>query len=131
MVVRPLLSAVPLALLGCAAAQTGGDAAPTRAELPAIERLEPSSGRAGDAYPITLRIVGGPFDTEGNTVRFGPATIPDVPSPDGRSLELALPKSVRTAPEVPPMVLPPGAYDVVVETAAGASPPRTFVLTAG
>ncbi|MGD2069436.1 MAG: IPT/TIG domain-containing protein [Gemmatimonadota bacterium] len=101
------------------------------APLPHIRSMEPSSGPAGEAYPIRVTVTGGPFSPTGNRVRFGAVVVGEVPSPDGRTLTFQVPKSRPSTGEAPPMVLPPGRYEVSVEVDGARSPPATFVLTRG
>lgn len=121
--------ALVTALAACAAG--GGGETDGSTTVPRIERLEPDSGRVGEAYPITARIVGGPFDAEGNVVRFDGRPVGTFESEDGETLEFPVPKTRPSTGEVPPMVLPAGRYEVTVETSAGVSEPAVFVLEVG
>ncbi len=95
---------------------------------PHIEELSPDSGWAGPDYPIELLIRGTGFTETGNEVRFGPVTLHDVPSRQG-VIRLDVPKEVRTASEVPPMVLLPDEYEVQVINRRGSSNIVIFRLT--
>lgn len=95
-----------------------------------VTRLDPTSGPAGEAYPIDLTIFGSGFDAASNVVTFGSISIPDVPSThDGTRITLAVPKTVPATGEVPPFVLMPGTYPVTVTTSRGTSEPVSFRLT--
>jgi len=98
---------------------------------PQLIEIVPPSGPAGPAYPLQATIRGTGFTPTGNTVEFGPVKIPDLPSADGTRIALQIPKLVPSRGEVPPMVLPAGAYRVTVTTAAGTSNALTFTLTRG
>ena len=90
----------------------------------------PASGPAGPSYPIQATIRGTNFAPAGNTVRFGPVTLPDLPSSDGGTMiTFSVPKQVESRGEVPPMVIPPGDYLVTVTNAHGLSNALTFTLT--
>jgi hypothetical protein len=95
---------------------------------PVLMAIEPSTGPAGAAYPLTVTIRGTGFAATGNLVQFGPAMIPDVSATEGR-IEFAAPKGMQSRSEVPPMVFPPGEYPVTVTTPAGTSNALTFTLT--
>ncbi|MCZ6916906.1 MAG: hypothetical protein O7I93_09030 [Gemmatimonadetes bacterium] len=96
---------------------------------PSITRLEPSSGPAGEAYPIQLTVHGTGFAPTDNVVSFGPVATTGLPSTaGGTAITLLVPKMAESTGEVPPMVLSPGEYAVTVTTLAGTSEPMTFVL---
>ena len=104
--------------------------APIMNENPAIVRLDPSSGWAGEAYPITVTIYGSRFTESGNTVTFGPVEIADrSSSTGGTQIVFSVPKMFPSRGEVPPMVLRPGSYEVRVTNANGTSEPAVFTLT--
>ncbi len=106
-----------------------GRAAPTMSGNPAIDRLEPASGWAGQAYPITVTIYGSHFTESDNTVTFGSIEIADRPSSNGGTqIVFSVPKVFPSRGEVPPMVLLPGEYDVRVTNANGTSEPAVFTL---
>jgi hypothetical protein len=98
--------------------------------LPVIERVTPSTGPAGSAYPIEVEIVGRNFDDSLNTVTFGAVRLTRVRSDaSGTRIVFQAPKSEPATGEVPPGPLLPGAYEIRVTTAAGTSNPVTFSLT--
>ncbi len=104
--------------------------APIMNENPTIDRLEPGSGWAGEAYPITVTIYGSHFTASENTVTFGPVEIADRPSSaGGTQIVFSVPKMFPSRSEVPPMVLQPGEYEVRVTNANGTSEPAVFTLT--
>lgn len=119
---RTLLGALPLAMivatLGCA-----------EAGQPHISAIDPPSGPAGAAYPLQAVIHGDGFAPTGNVVAFGPVRIPDLPSADGQTITFQIPKEMDSGGEVPPVVFPPGDYDVTVTTASSASNAVAFTLT--
>ena len=97
---------------------------------PAIDRLEPASGWAGQAYPLTVTIYGSRFTESDNTVTFGSLEIPDRPSSNGGTqIVFSVPKVVPSSGEAPPMVLRPREYEVRVTTAIGTSEPAVFTFT--
>jgi len=119
-----------LALLGGCARSPSVEANPDAGSAPVITRLEPTSGRAGEDYPIDLTIYGSGFEETGNVVNFGAVTIPDLPSTnDGTQITLAVPKVQPSTGEVPPFVFLPGDYPVTVTTRHGTSEPLVFRLT--
>ena len=130
-----VVSSATLLIGGCAAsgANAGdeGEQPGPPSGGPVIESVSPESGRAGRDYPVRITISGGPFHATDNVVRFGRWTVGTFPSSDGITIELSLPKTMRTAAEVPPMVLQPGRYALVVETPEGVTDAFDFVLTAG
>lgn len=103
--------------------------AQSRSSPPVLVRVNPTSGPAGAAYPIEILIRGRGFAREANTVTLGPATVAGVPSPDGVSLTVNLPKLARRGAEALPMVLLPGEYELTVTTSAGTSNALQFTLT--
>jgi hypothetical protein len=96
---------------------------------PVLAAIEPSLGPAGAAYPVRVTLRGSGFVEAGNVVRFGPVTIPGLPSPDGSRITFDVPKVVPNRGEVPPIVLNAGDYSVSVTTPAGASNSLMFKLT--
>ncbi len=97
---------------------------------PSIDRLEPASGWAGQAYPLTVTIYGSRFTESDNTVTFGSLEIADRPSSNGGTqIVFSVPKVVPSSGEVPPMVLRPSEYEVHVTNANGTSEPAVFTLT--
>jgi hypothetical protein len=100
-------------------------------QAPELSEIIPSSGPAGEAYPLPATIRGTGFLPTGNIVNFGPVTIPDLSSADGTQLAFMIPKKRPSGGEVPPMPLPPGEYQVTVKTAAGVSNALVFTLTGG
>ncbi len=97
---------------------------------PIIDRIDPTSGPAGEAYPIDLTIYGSGFSEADNVVHFGPVTISSRPSTDaGTQINVAVPKIIESSGEVPPLVLQPGEYPITVTTARGTSEPVMFRLT--
>lgn len=103
---------------------------PIMREAPTIESLDPATGWAGQAYPITVAITGQNFAEFGNLVTFGSLEIDARPSSDdGRRIVFSVPKVMPASGEVPPMVLQPGEYEVRVTTTTGTSEPAVFTLT--
>ncbi len=97
---------------------------------PIIDRIDPTSGPAGEDYPIDLTIHGSGFGEADNVVHFGSVTISNRPSTNaGTQMTVAVPKMIDSGGEVPPMVIQPGEYPITVTTEHGTSEPVTFRLT--
>lgn len=130
--VRPrtaLLFTLATTFVCCSRAEPGR-VSPIMNGNPAIDRLEPASGWAGEAYPITVTIYGSHFTASDNIVTFGSLEIADRPSSNGGTqVVFSVPKMFPSSGEVPPMVLQPGEYDVRVTNANGTSEPAVFTLT--
>ena len=125
----PLLFTLAITCVCCSRSEPGR-VSPIMSGNPAIDRLEPSSGRAGEAYPITVTIYGSHFTEADNTVKFGSLKIADRPSFNGGTqIVFSVPKVYPRTEEVPPMVLLPGEYNVRVTNANGTSEPGVFTLT--
>ena len=125
---RPLACGGLAALVGIVATQ----GARAQANLPpTLTEIVPASGPAGPDYPLHVTIRGTGFMPTGNVVRFGPVTLPAVSSPDGSRIMFYVPKAVPSGGEVPPAVLTPGDYPVVVTNSAGTSNALSFRLTHG
>ncbi len=106
------------------------DAAEAGAGAPRIERIDPTSGPAGEDYPIDLTIYGSGFTATNNVVHFGSLALPDRPSTNGGTqITVAVPKIMESSGEVPPLVLQPGEYPITVTTTRGTSEPVMFRLT--
>jgi hypothetical protein len=123
---RSILSFVAGAVLAIAA---GTAVRSADAEPPVLTAIEPSLGPVGAAYPVRVMLHGSGFLAAGNVVRFGPVTIPGLPSPDGSRITFDIPKLVPSRSEVPPMVLSAGDYPVSVTTPDGVSNSLMFKLT--
>ena len=121
------MTACILGVLACA----GSTPSPApESSRPVIERIEPTSGPAGTAYPIRLTIEGRFFADSTNVIHFGPVTLERLSSSNsGTRIELYAPKEQPSGGEVPPMVLQPGRYEITVSTAAGRSNAIPFTLT--
>ena len=127
---RGVLGLMVLALLGGCARSPSVEANPDAGSGPVITRLEPSSGRAGEDYPIDLTIYGSGFEETGNVVNLGSLRIPGLASTnDGTEITLVVPKLRPGTGEVAPFVLLPGEYPVTVTTRHGTSEPLVFGLT--
>ena len=114
---------------GRASAPDPRAAATVAAAPPVITALVPAEGPAGPASPLDVVIVGTGFADAGNVVRFGPVSIPDLRSTDGGTrIRFPVPKELPATGEAPPLVLPPGEYEVTVTTAAGTSNVMRFRL---
>ena len=99
---------------------------------PSISSLTPSSGPAGEAYPIEVTIVGAGFEGTGNIVTFGGIPIEDLESFEGGTkLRFWVPKEFPSSGEAPPQVVGPGEYLITVTTSAGTSDPVAFTVTRG
>ncbi len=99
---------------------------------PVILSLLPSSGPAGEDYPLRVLILGRGFWESGNVVSFGAIATPDLPSFEGGTrIEFWVPKQAPSSGEAPPMILAPGEYPVTVTTPRGTSRPLAFRLTGG
>ena len=100
-----------------------------RSSPPELIQIVPAAGPAGEAYPLQAMLLGRGFMAAGNTVVFGPITIPDMPSTAGTRITFAVPKLMPSRGEGPPAVLSAGEYVVTVTTTAGTSNAMTFTLT--
>ena len=119
-----------LVIAGGCARGPSMDARPNAAGAPIIDRIEPTSGPAGEDYPIDLTIYGSGFTEADNVVHFGSVTISNRPSTnDGTQITLVVPKVRPGTGEVAPFVLLPGEYPVTVTTRHGTSEPLVFRLT--
>ena len=119
-----------LALLGGCARSPSVEANPDAGSAPAITRLEPTSGRAGEDYPIDLTIYGSGFEETGNVVNLGSLRMPGLPSTnDGTQIMPVDPKVRRGTGEVAQFVLLPSEYPVTVTTRHGTSKPLVFGLS--
>jgi len=98
---------------------------------PELTEIIPSSGPSGQAYPLQATIHGTGFMPTGNIIEFGPIRIADVPSIEANRIAFAIPKTVPSRGEVPPLVLPPGEYRVTVSTKVGTSNALMFTLIRG
>lgn len=94
---------------------------------PVIERLSPNSGTLG-SMPASATLTGRNFAPSGNTILFGPVTIENIASNDGKTLRFAVPTGRPSTGEVPPMLFPAGGYEVRVKTVAGTSNGVVFEL---
>jgi hypothetical protein len=94
---------------------------------PIIESVSPSSGTAG-GQPASATLKGRNFAPSGNTVQFGPVSVENLASQDGETLRFAIPTRLPVTGEAPPMIFPPGTYDIRVKTASGTSNSVTFEL---
>jgi hypothetical protein len=62
------------------------------------------------------------FTPTGNTLRFGTVDITDLESSDGGTMiRFTIPRRLPSRGEVPPMVVWPGEYEVVVRNSRGTS----------
>ncbi len=119
-----------LVIAGGCARGPSMDARPNAAGAPIIDRIEPTSGPAGEDYPIDLTIYESGFTEAGNVVHFGSVDISNRPSTNaGTQIKVAVPKIIESGGEVPPFVLQPGEYPITVTTARGTSEPVMFRLT--
>ncbi len=124
-----LLFTLAITCVSCSRSEPGR-VLPIMSGNPAIDRLEPATGWAGQAYPITVTIYGSRFTESDNTVTFGSLEIADRPSSNGGTqIVFSVPKVFPSSGEVPPMVLRPGEYEVRVTNAIGTSEPAVFTLT--
>ena len=104
--------------------------AKARVAAPRLIAIMPASGPAGQAYPLRATISGKGFMATGNVVQFGPVKLDGLASVDRRKkIEFSVPKIRPSRGEVPPMVIPPGDYDVTVTTKAGTSNALKFTLS--
>ncbi|MBT8397373.1 MAG: IPT/TIG domain-containing protein [Gemmatimonadetes bacterium] len=99
---------------------------------PVIASVFPSSGRAGEAYPIQVTVEGTGFEEEGNIVTFGGIPVEDLEASDGGTrIRFWVPKEFPSKGEAPPQIIEPGEYSIIVTTKAGTSEPVAFTLTRG
>ncbi len=115
---------------GCARGPSMDARPDTGPRPPIIDRIDPTSGPAGEDYPIDVTIYGSGFAEIDNVVHFGSVAVPNRPSTNaGTQITLAVPKIMESSGEVPPFVLQPGEYPITVTTARGTSEPVMFRLT--
>jgi hypothetical protein len=95
---------------------------------PHLTRLTPSSGSLASGQIITVEVVGERLTAVGNTTFFGSIKLGDLPSPDGRTIRFAVPQTVPSRGEVPPMAMQPGTYAVYVVNANGTSDSLKFTV---
>ena len=95
------------------------------AGAPYIESVRPDSVMLAPGAVVQVVVRGRGFTpgTPGrNTIRFGQATITDVPaSDDGREIRMAIPDRIEGRGDAAPLPLEAGRYDLRVETSAGRS----------
>ena len=90
---------------------------------PAVSRIAPASAAIGD----TLTITGAGFTLTGNAIKIGSGYLLNVSSPDGTSLQFALPASLGVCPPSTEvciqlaLAVTPGDYKVSVVNAHGTS----------
>jgi hypothetical protein len=99
--------------------------------VPVLTRVVPDSAPAGPDYPVQITLHGTGFAPTGNSIAFGPVTIKDLPSSDGTTITLMVPKEMVSTGEVPPMVLFAGTYPITVTTKFGSSNILLFRMTRG
>lgn len=95
---------------------------------PRLTKLTPSSGSVTSGEIITVQVAGDRFTATGNSIFFGSTKLGDVASTDGRTIRFAVPQTVPSRGEVPPMAIQPGAYGVYVVNANGTSDTLTFTI---
>ncbi len=99
---------------------------------PVISSFSPSSGPAGEAYPVEVTIEGVGFEDRGNIVTFGGISIEGLESSEGGTkLRFWVPKEYPSTGEAPPQIVGPGEYLITVTTSAGTSDAVTFTVTRG
>jgi hypothetical protein len=96
---------------------------------PVLAAIEPSLGPAGAAYPVRVTLRGTGFLEAGNVVRFGPVTIPGLPSPDGSQITFDIPKVAPSRGEVPPIDLSAGDYELLAPASVVTDTELIFKLT--
>ena len=94
---------------------------------PHLVTLAPASRSLGTGQVVTVEVTGDGFTARGNTVFFGSMNLGDVPS-DGRLLRFAIPETVPSRSEVPPMAVQAGRYGVYVVNANGTSDTLFFTI---
>lgn len=116
-----MIARVTSVLLLCAAC-TVGHRAPAG---PHIETVHPDSVLLAPGAVVQVVVRGRGFAPGApgrNTIRFGHATITNVPaSDDGREIRLVIPDRVEGRGDAAPLPLEAGRYDLRVETSAGLS----------
>jgi hypothetical protein len=129
---RCVASLSMVALLGACGRTPSVEARPDMGGAPVVTHLDPTTGRAGEDYPIALTLHGRGFAPTGNAVHFGSVPVTGLPSTAGGTrITLSVPKVMPSTGEVAPFVLLPGDYPVTVTTSRGTSEPVVFRLTRG
>ncbi|HEY9228310.1 MAG TPA: hypothetical protein VIP11_16760, partial [Gemmatimonadaceae bacterium] len=95
---------------------------------PAVFEVLPPEASADPGEPLDLRINGCGFNATRNTIRFGDVTVPNVRSTGGTQIRVVVPKEYRAAPEVAPMQIGAGVYNVTVDNGRGVSNARPVTL---
>ncbi len=103
-------------------------APPTTSARPHLTKLTPSSGSVASGQIITVEVTGDGLMPVGNTTFFGSINLGDLASPDGRTIRFAVPQTVPSRGEVPPMAMQPGTYAVYVMNSRGASDTLRFTI---
>jgi hypothetical protein len=115
---RVVLLATSTALAACTSLRGGNS-------VPHIDRIVPDSVLLAPGAVVEVVIHGRGFSagTPGrNVVRFGDATIRDVPADDaGREIRLTIPQVMPSRGDAAPFPLEGGRYALSVETDAGVS----------
>jgi len=101
---------------------------PVTSDRPHLATLSPSSGSLASGQIITVQIAGEGFATAGNSVFFGSIKLGDLPSADGRTIRFAVPQTVPSRGEVPPMAMQPGVYGVYILNSKGTSDTLKFTI---
>jgi hypothetical protein len=121
-------SAPPKSASSPTRAGAGAAPAPIASGRPHLIKLTPSSGSLASGAIITVEVAGDRFTAAGNTTFFGSITLGDLASPDGRTIRFAVPQTVPSRGEVPPMAIQPGSYRVYVVNSNGTSDTLTFTI---
>jgi hypothetical protein len=109
-------------------AGAGTAPAPTGTGRPHLTKLTPSSGSLASGEIITVEVGGDRFTAAANTIFFGPIRLGDMGSADGRTIRFAVPQTVPSRGEVPPMAIQPGTYGVYVVNSNGTSDTLVFTI---
>ena len=109
---------------------SGSQALPAKAEgtRSHLVKLTPSSGSLGTGEIITVEVIGDRLTGSGNTIFFGAMNLGEAAASNGRTLRFAIPQTIPSRGEVPPMAIQGGRYGVYVVNANGTSDTLFFTL---
>jgi hypothetical protein len=125
----PLLLLLLLSLAACRRTDAPRTSAEQRASVIRVISATPSSITIREGNPNELRIRGGGFGEDNNTVMLGPITLTNVKSTEnGTLLVIRVPDRVPSGGGAAPMPWTTGTYPLTVLTPRGASTPITITV---
>lgn len=100
------------------------------AKIPPVSGVQLANLAPAQATPGSETVIRGTgFTATGNTVQFGRVEIHNLPSADGGTLiRFTVPTEIPATGEVPPKMIGPGEYTVVVRNARGTSNVLRFTV---